>query len=368
MLDHWPQEMAMSLTYRLLKKLVPVICFCGAVLGSCLPAEAEFLPEKGVAVKHWKEPPGGNGFSRYYWLNDHALVYLQHTPGLDGQYCKVDLTTGKEETQLGFTKIVKGTVGNWPLPEIIPSPDRKYLAWIGTITSYKDTLVVATIDGSIISCKPNKTRILYPAWSADSKWCFGFLSGQVPDETFRGFFRSVFSAISAVSVRMPYPVKTHPIALKPEGTPNPLSGYSYIPNAINHMGAPALLPAFHFGSENNILLVSPILSGPPGDIQFDEYDFLVDTTMPVSTHTLHLPAFGEFVYAVLSPQGDAIVWKFQRAEDEFWISDKGGGHMKRIGKFSPTHKSRNPDHMQWLPDGKGFSFIDDGELYVVKTT
>lgn len=63
-----------------------------------------------------------------------------------------------------------------------------------------------------------------------------------------------------------------------------------------------------------------------GKIKFDEYN-VTDTMMPVSSRILHLPVFGEFEYAVFSPQGDAIVWKFHRVNEEFWVSDKDGGHM-----------------------------------------
>jgi len=84
-----------------------------------------------------------------------------------------------------------------------------------------------------------------------------------------------------------------------------------------------LLPDFIL--EVRITFSCVAISGEmPGEIQFDEYN-IADTTMPMSTYTLHLPAFGEFVYAVLSPQRDAIVWSFTRGTECFGSAIKTAG-------------------------------------------
>ncbi|MCW3099194.1 MAG: hypothetical protein JWL77_4812 [Chthonomonadaceae bacterium] len=358
----------MLTAYRCIRNLSHIGFFCGAVFGSFLPAGAQFIPDKQVTVQHLKAPKEGQGFSRYYWLNDHELVYIQRTIGPDEQYYKLDITTQKEQALGGFTKIVRDTIkAHGSLPQIYPSPDRKYLAWVGTNDRSEAALVVATIDGSIIISKPSKTSIQYPAWSADSQWFFGFLEGEVPDDLFGGI-RRAFKALTAVSIKVPSIGKTYPIALKSELQPNALSGRRGF--AFQTSGPPIVLPDFYFGSQNNILLGSPIPGELVGEIQFDEYN-IINTTMPVATYTLHLPAFGKFEYVVFSPQGDAIIWKFHLVDDEFRISDKDAGHMKRIGKFPHEHEYmprfiyHDPDDMKWLPSGKGITFLEEGGLCVV---
>ncbi|MCW3055767.1 MAG: hypothetical protein JWN14_4937, partial [Chthonomonadales bacterium] len=211
---------------RWIRNVSCVGCLYGALVGSFLPARAQFIPDKGVTVQHLKGPKDGQGFGSYYWLSDHELVSIQRTTGPDEQYCKLDLTTGKEQALVEFTKIVRETIeAKRSLPSIFPSPDRKYLAWVECHDHEEDTLVVGTIDGSIISRKPGKVRIHYPSWSADSQWCFAFLEGRAPDGILPGQDRRVFDAITAVSIKTPSVLKTYPIALKPESRLNALSGY-----------------------------------------------------------------------------------------------------------------------------------------------
>jgi hypothetical protein len=357
--------------------------FLGVVCGSCLPARAEFFPDKGVAVSHWKEPKEGWGFGGSYWLSDHELVYVQHGPYYLQRYVKRDFTTGEDQVLEGFTKLVDGTVGTTQLipSHIAPSPDGKYLAWIATDNAGSETLIVATKDGSIVSKQLHAPHIYYLNWSEDSQWCFGFLEGQVHDDPLPGNHRKVFNAIAGISIKTPSVVKTYPIVLKPDSTRNALSGYLEFRVYVNLQVGPKLsLPVFHFGSNNNILLMSTVQEADTNDVQFDEYN-LADTTMPVRTYTKNLPVpwplveFGVISNAIISPQGDAIVWTLRHGNDiELWLSDKNCGHTQRIGKFykgeaqSPPrifNLNLGPEMIKWLPSGKGISFREAGELYVV---
>jgi len=355
----------MAPLYGWIRQMIYAICLPGILVGSVQPARAQFIPDKGVIFHQWRDPNGQAAIPQhfYYWLNDHELVYIQLTKDNLQQYTKLDLSSGKEQALIEFTKLVQGTLNNpaW-LPTIFPSPDRRYLAWVGTSKRGSETLVVSTIDGSILSRIPNKTTITHPSWSSDSQWCFGFMEGQVSPDFLPGASGKVFDAISAVNAKTPSMVKTYPIALKPESPWNGLSGYRGFDEQ------PPLLLDFHFGSKNNILLVSPTKGELSTDVQFAEYN-LTDTTMPVLTHTVHLPPLWDFEYAVISPQGDAIVWKFNQVEDEFWVSDQYGGNLRRIGKIQrrnlPSILYPKDDYMTWLPSGNGISFLRNGELYVV---
>jgi len=356
------------------------LCLWGSILSSFLPARAQFVPDKGVTLQQWKEPKWG--FTRSYWLSDHELIYVQLATGQVGQYTKLDLTSGKEQVLEEFTKRVQATIAKNTIgfPSIYPSPDRKYLAWVATNHHYEETLVIATTDGTVISRQPSKTSIRYPDWSADSQWCYAFLEGEAPDEDFPEVNRRIFSSILAISVKTPSAKKTYPIALQPDMQTNALSGNS----TLRLLNASPLLPSFHFGNENNIVLVSPMtndlskvdLSKVSSDIQWDEYN-IADTVRPIQTHSMQVPALWEIKKLLISPQGDAIVWKVQKkgqvvegkflrdGDEELWISDQYGGNLKRLGKFPHEHRPRDLDYMEWLPSGKGISFLEEGELNVV---
>jgi hypothetical protein len=162
-----------------LRNMGRITCFLGAVLGTLLPAMAQFIPDKGVIVQHLKAPTEAQGFGGCYWLNANELVYIQRPSIPSQQYSQLDVTTGNEQALVEFTRRVRDTVGFWQLPVILPSPDRKYLAWKVTEIVPGDTFVLAKADGSFLSERACPANIRDLAWSQDSKWCYGILVGQV---------------------------------------------------------------------------------------------------------------------------------------------------------------------------------------------
>lgn len=354
-----------------------VACLLGVVLASFLPARANFFADPGISFSHWKEINVRIGEEDYFWLSDHEIVYVTQDRSREQWYVKRDLGTGKEEYLAKLTALLRDVLRSWSLPDIVPSPDGKYLACISQSPAHKDILMIVTSEGSIIHQGPANASRAYPAWSPDSRWCFCFLQGRT--QLSSALAQDGFVAISAVNVKTPSGIKTYPVALHSQGKVNTLAGYYDRPI---HRGEPVtrdgprnpFLPDFHFGSMNHIVLVYPDGDLPTDSVIFEEFH-ISDTSKSVTTHTRLVPDGWDFDYAFFSPKGDSIVWKFRRENSvELWISDEKGGNLKRIGKFysgeiKPSTNVRlgmvEPYSLKWLPSGKAISFREAGEFYVV---
>jgi len=356
-----------------------IVCLGAITLLNSLSARAEFFPDKGITVKRWKEPEGGWGFQRSYWIDDHELIYIRPDQNRDEQYVKRNLRTGEEQILTEFTKRVFDNNDNSnTLPVIYPSPDGKYLTWVAR----EYTQVIAKSNGEVQSRRHREMPILYPGWSHDSTWSFCFLEGEISEispETKYVYPRAAFIAISAESVNTPSKAKTYPISRKPIGEQSTLTGYYARPQ---FPGSPVIhegpgdpgLSNFHWHG-SHITLVSP--NDDLRTVVFEEFN-IADTSRCIATHSIIMPDGWYFGSAVFSPKGDAIAWKILRQDKvEIWISSGTGKNLKRIGKFYAGEAGSlqigfteplEPNFLQWLPNGKTISFREARELYVVSAS
>jgi hypothetical protein len=328
------------------KRILQAVKLCvswGAIFLPYLPAHAQFVPDKGIMASHWKEPTGG--LEGYHWLNDKEVLYTHHSTA-QYRFFKWDITANKEQELPELSQLVHSSGYNTHNPPLIyPSPDGKYFAWIVG----GDTLWVSSIDGTVIASHRGKTDIAYPTWSEDSHWCFCFLEGAIP---LRG---PGYTAIAAINMSMPIAVKMYSIK---EGV---LTG--------DATGDHVRLRPLHFTKTHQISILwrSPFDSQKPA---IEEYT-LTDSAKLVNTRIFDKPSDHFLIInATFSPAGNFIAWRFRNEDSaEVWISDGHGNNMTRLGKLLQKETSLpglgDASELQWLPGGKGVSFREAGELWVV---
>ncbi|MCW3052027.1 MAG: hypothetical protein JWN14_1197 [Chthonomonadales bacterium] len=324
-------------------KASQLFCHGALVLLSCLPAHAQFVPDKGITASHWKEPVGG--LEGYRWLSDKEVMYAHHsTPGY--HFVKWDIAAKTEHELSGFSQLTRQSRDDsLDPPRVFPSPNGRYVAWIVG----SRTLWVSSVDGSVIASHRGQMGIAYPYWSEDSQSCFCFLTGNIP---LQGPF---YIAIAAINMNMPFAVKTHTI----------LDGGLMGDISVDHLR----LANVHFKKTGQI---SVIAKRPFAEIKMgiEEYT-LTESAKLVSTYALVKPDSDFLIInAVFSPTGDFIAWRFRNGDTaEIWISDGHGNNMLRLGKLLQKETSLpysgDPSELQWLPSGKGISFREAGELWVV---
>ena len=111
----------------------------------------------------------------------------------------------------------------------------------------------------------------------------------------------------------------------------------------------------------------------------------------VTRYTVDVPNDGALLDAVLSPEGNRILWRTHVAPPQWaldlrfrtripcaigthtlWLSNSRGGGVRRLDSQTTDDaagiSSDNPDYtfnsFRWRPDGKAISFIYDGKLWV----
>jgi hypothetical protein len=339
-----------------IRGLSQIMFLLAMMANSWEPVWAQFLPNKGITISHWKEPVTGYAFSEYYWLNSKELVFKQYTAP-PAQYVKWNVATGTTQLLEGFTKLLSDSVpAPNALPLIYPSPDGRYIAWKITGNLGSDTIVLAKADGSVIGQHLCSNRIRDLSWSPDSKWCFG-IHIQKGAAEFPNF--TVVAEISAVNMQMLAAVQNYRLEI------DGLSGFQKLDNP--------LFPDFYFNTSSRIVLVSPQVrerSHSPGTyvstVRFEEYDLRMPAK-PAAVYSIDLPQNLRFDHIVFAPQGNMIAWSLIDGNNtEIWISDGNGKHMERIGKlFGSGADEFSLSGIVWLPNGKEISFRDAGELYVV---
>ena len=163
----------LSLQVWMLKSSL-ALCLVGLILASCMTAHAQFNPTNEITVSTWEEPTGG--FNRYWWLNDDELVYTRNQNS-NYQFVKRNLMAGTEQELSDLTKDVSGSESNW-YGYLYPSPDGKYLAWLTGPALYTNdyTLMIATMEGSVITKYSSKKSLGYPSWTDNSQACLFFTS------------------------------------------------------------------------------------------------------------------------------------------------------------------------------------------------
>ncbi|MCW3100490.1 MAG: hypothetical protein JWL77_6108 [Chthonomonadaceae bacterium] len=317
---------------------------------TCLPAYAQFVPDRGSTASHWKEPIGG--LDGYHWLNDREVLYTQHsTPSY--RYFKWNVTTGAEQDLQELTRTVHESLPSIVFPpRVFPSPNGRYVAWISS-NNGGAILLVSSIEGSVITSHTYQTCIHYPCWSEDSQRCFCFLDGI---EFIEGDAYTAITDISAISMNMPFAVKTHPIV---DGGLRE-STDAFLP----------VLSNMHFKGSSAIFVIVKDADDSTRPA-IEEYKF-TDSAKSINNHTVDMPSHFLVINAIISPTGDFVAWRF-RNEDaaEIWISDVRGKNMVRLGRLLqketvlPGVPGRfDRSELQWLPSGKGISFREAGELWV----
>ena len=99
---------------------------------------------------------------------------------------------------------------------------------------------------------------------------------------------------------------------------------------------------------------------------------MADKAKLVTTQHVSLP-FRDCVFlnAVISPGRNSIAWRLRRGSAvEIWMSDSDGKHMVQVGKLLQPETSIPGDlldvsELEWILSGKGISFREAGEFYVV---
>jgi hypothetical protein len=345
-------EELMSHLQSWILKATKFFCLWALVLLSYRPAHAQFVPDKGIMASHWIEPTGG--LEGYRWLNDKEVLYTHHSTA-QYRFFKWDITANKEQELPELSQLVHSSGYNTHNPPFIyPSPDGKYFAWIVG----GDTLWVASIDGSVVASHRDKTGVAYPNWSEDGNCCFCFIEGYKP------MSGPCYTAIAAIKMNMPFAVTTHSIldaGLLGDTSSGPLR---------------MRLSSVHFKKTGQISLIS---KGSPRHIDFlgkltvEEYK-LRDSAKLVNIRVLDkLPDGFLTINALFSPTADFIAWRFRNGDSaEIWISDGHGNNMTRLGKLLQKETSLpadgDPSELRWLPGGKGISFREAGELWVVYPT
>jgi len=111
----------------------------------------------------------------------------------------------------------------------------------------------------------------------------------------------------------------------------------------------------------------------------------------VTQHNVEVPNEGALLDAVLSPDGNRILWRTHVEPPRWvqelrfrtripcaigthtlWISNSDGGQVRQLARESLSEavemSSDNPDYtfstFRWLPGGKSISFVYDGKLWV----
>jgi hypothetical protein len=283
------------------------------------------------------------------WLSDRELLRVRDLPDGQWEIAKVDSVSGHETPLRALSRLFSASKG--VTDEACLSPDRRYFLWY----SMSGRRHVASLDGSYHQTWPGR-QLRHDedrfgiAWMGDSRHWIELMPIGDP--------RSLHPVpVELVFVRTLGERRTRVLRLAGESS------------AFNREGDGLSLGAAI--SADRVLFIST-----QGQARVVEAS-LHGNAEPTRRFSIPLPGDAVAREAVFSPQADRIAWKLEREDRNhslrevgIWTCRTDGSGLQEVGHWliaSSDASHPEPEHIRWLPSGRGLSFDYRDELYTIPT-